>query len=174
MEWKKGFVHHAHPRSVLVRLWPRESAFSHSSAHIELCSAPYRVLFCHRMSPSSLLCPDATDLVALPRRRRPAWADHLADEGGAHLGGRLILGQGDISKVRRVADYAAVGVACDIGPPLPRRRVWMSRTDVLGLQPLELLLRSQFVCLDWLKGLVSFTMQVGRRAPWGRVGHLPF
>lgn len=46
-----------------------------------------------------------------------------------------------------MADDAGVGVAVDVCLPLPTRRVWVPGADVLGLQPLELLLGAKFVGL---------------------------
>lgn len=66
----------------------------------------------------------------------------------AHLGGRLVLGQGDPRQQRRVADDARVRVAVDVGPPLPARDVRVPRADVLGLPPLKLLRRAKFVRLE--------------------------
>ena len=66
----------------------------------------------------------------------------------AHLGHGLVLRQGDVGEVRRVAGDARVRVAEDVGLPFPARRVGMARPDVLGLQPLELLLRAELVRLD--------------------------
>lgn len=88
-----------------------------------------------------------SSLLLFPRRRRPAWLDHLADELGAHLGARLALGKADIGKLGRVSDDAAVCVARDVGAPFPRCRVRMTRSDVLGLQALKFLLGAQLVGL---------------------------
>ena len=46
-----------------------------------------------------------------------------------------------------MADDGAVRVARDVGPPLPGRRVGVSRADILGLQALEFLLRAELVGL---------------------------
>jgi len=46
-----------------------------------------------------------------------------------------------------MSDDARVGVAMDVGLPLPARGIGMSCADVLGLQALELLLVAQFVRL---------------------------
>lgn len=43
---------------------------------------------------------------------------------------------------------AGLGIAVDVGLPLPARRVRVPGTDVLGLEALKLLLRSEFVGLD--------------------------
>lgn len=87
------------------------------------------------------------NFVALSRGRGPARLDHVANEAGADLGGRLILGERDISQLRGVANDARVGVAVNVGAPLPRRRVRVAGADVLGLQPLEFLLGAQLVGL---------------------------
>ncbi len=42
---------------------------------------------------------------------------------------------------------ARICVAVDVGLPLPARRVGVPRADVLGLEPLELLLVAEFVGL---------------------------
>lgn len=76
------------------------------------------------------------------RRRRTAWLNHLADELSAYFGGGLVLGEGDVGQLGRVADEARIRVARYVGPPFPRGRVRVSRSDVLGLQALKLLLRS--------------------------------
>ncbi len=66
----------------------------------------------------------------------------------AHLGRGLVLGQCDVGEVRRVSDDARVGVAKDVGLPLPARRVRVASADVLGLQALELLLVTKLVRLE--------------------------
>lgn len=45
-------------------------------------------------------------------------------------------------------DDAGLGVAVDVGLPLPARRVGMPSSNVLGLQALELLLRAELVGLQ--------------------------
>lgn len=45
-------------------------------------------------------------------------------------------------------DDARLGVAVDVGLPLPARRVRVARPDVFGLEALELLLRAQLVGLS--------------------------
>lgn len=44
-----------------------------------------------------------------------------------------------------MADDGGVGVALDIGPPLPARRVGMAGSDVLGLESFEFLLVAKLV-----------------------------
>lgn len=85
--------------------------------------------------------------LVLPGRRGPDGLDHLADELGADLGHGLVLGEGHVGEQGRVAHDAGLGVAVDVGLPLPARRVRVPRADVLGLQPLELLLGAQLVGL---------------------------
>lgn len=111
-------------------------------------------------SPTTLLLRlrgDGEELV-FPRRRGSHRLDHLADELGAGLGHGFVLGEGHVGEQWRVADDAGFGIAVDVGLPLPARRVRVSRADVLGLQPLELLLRAQFVGLESPEAkLVSFS-----------------
>ena len=64
------------------------------------------------------------------------------DQFGANLGAGLVLRESDVREERRMADDARLGVAKEICLPLPRRSVRVARTDVLGLESLELLLRS--------------------------------
>lgn len=45
-------------------------------------------------------------------------------------------------------DDAGLGVAMDVGFPLPTRRVRVPGPDVLGLKALELLLRAELVGLQ--------------------------
>jgi hypothetical protein len=52
-----------------------------------------------------------------------------------------------ICKHGRVSDDAAISVARDVGPPLPRAGVGVASSNVLGLQALEFVLDSQFVGL---------------------------
>lgn len=80
--------------------------------------------------------------LAFARGRRTAWLNHLADELGAYFGGGLVLGKGDVGQLGRVTDEARVRVARYVRPPFPRGRVRVSRSNVLGLQALKLLLRS--------------------------------
>lgn len=47
-----------------------------------------------------------------------------------------------------MADDGGVGVALDIGPPLPARRVGMAGSDVLGLESFEFLLVAKLVGLE--------------------------
>ncbi len=90
-------------------------------------------------------------LVSLSRRWWATGLDHLTDELGANLGGRFVLGKGDVGQVRGVADDARVRVAGDVGSPFPRRRVRVAGPDVFGLQPFEFLLGAQLVRL-WVCG----------------------
>lgn len=46
-----------------------------------------------------------------------------------------------------MTDDAGLGVAVDIGLPLPGCRVWVASADVFRLQALELLLRAELVGL---------------------------
>lgn len=50
-----------------------------------------------------------------------------------------------------MADDAGLGVAVDVGLPLPARRVRVAGADVLGLEALELLLRAELIGL-WEEG----------------------
>lgn len=90
---------------------------------------------------------DDGGLVALPRRRWPGRLDHLAEQLGADLCGGLVEGEGHVGELRGVADDAAVGVAVDVGLPLPRGRVGVPRANVLGLQAFEFLLGAELVGL---------------------------
>lgn len=55
-------------------------------------------------------------------------------------------------------DDAGLGVAVDVGLPLPARGVRVPGADVLGLEALELLLRAELVGLDRaLVSLVNFS-----------------
>lgn len=88
------------------------------------------------------------DNLVLARRRGAHGLDHLADELGADFRHGLVLREGHVAEQRRVADDAGLGVAVDVGLPLPRGGVWVARADVLGLQALELLLGAEFVGLE--------------------------
>ena len=94
-------------------------------------------------------------VVALAGGRGPAGLEHGAEEAGADLGGGLVEGEGDVGELGRVADQARVRVPRDVRPPLPRRRVRVARPHVFCLQPLELLLRAQFVRLDGVERWVA-------------------
>lgn len=54
-----------------------------------------------------------------------------------------------------MADDAGLGVAVDVGLPLPGRGVWVAGADVFRLQALELLLRAELVGLDFSQNDVS-------------------
>lgn len=86
--------------------------------------------------------------LVLPRRRGPDGLEHLPDQLGPDLGHGLVLGEGHVREQRRVPDDAGLGVAVDVGLPLPAGRVWVAGADVFGLEPLELLLRAEFVGLS--------------------------
>lgn len=47
-----------------------------------------------------------------------------------------------------MADNGGVGVALDIGPPLPARGIRMAGSDVLGLETFEFLLVAKLVGLE--------------------------
>ncbi len=64
------------------------------------------------------------------------------DQLGTNLGAGLVLRERNVREERRVADDARLGIAKEVRLPLPRRGVRVARTDVLGLESLELLLRS--------------------------------
>jgi len=85
--------------------------------------------------------------VVFAHRRRAHGQQHFPDQVGAHLGDGLILCHGEIDEQGLVAHQAGVGVTVDVGLPLPAGRVWMAGADVLGLEPLELLLRAELVGL---------------------------
>ena len=76
--------------------------------------------------------------------RRVTYPDQLRP----HLCQWLVLSQRDVCEERAVADEGGVGVALDIGPPLPARRVRMAGSDVLGLKPFEFLLVAKLVGLE--------------------------
>ncbi len=61
---------------------------------------------------------------------------------------------------------ARVCVAVDVGLPLPARRVGVPRADVLGLEPLEFLLVTEFV------GLFDILLVIEKR--FGKSGNGPF
>ena len=46
-----------------------------------------------------------------------------------------------------MSNDAGVGVAVDVGLPLPTCRVWVTGADVLGLEPFEFLLGTKLVRL---------------------------
>lgn len=46
-----------------------------------------------------------------------------------------------------MADDTGLGVAVDVGLPLPAGRVWVSRANVFGLETLQLLLCTELVGL---------------------------
>jgi len=75
------------------------------------------------------------------------WIATYPNHLNAKLCYRLILGQGHVRQQWWVSDDARVGVAMDVGLPLPARCIGMSRANVLGLQALQLLLVAQFVRL---------------------------
>lgn len=79
-------------------------------------------------------------LVFLSLGRRPGWLDHLPDQPRARQVGGLVLGEGAVRQHGRVADDGGVGVAVDVGLPLPAGRVGVSGADELGLEALEFLL----------------------------------
>lgn len=85
--------------------------------------------------------------LVLPRRGRPDGLDHLPDELGPDLGHGLVLGEGHVGEQGRVAGDAGLGVAVDIGLPLPAGCVRVACANVLGLEPLELLLGAELVGL---------------------------
>lgn len=86
--------------------------------------------------------------LVLPRRWRPDRLNHLADELGPGLGHGLVLRERYVRQQRSVPDDAGLGVAVDVGLPLPARRVRVPRTNVLGLQALEFLLGAELVGLE--------------------------
>lgn len=86
--------------------------------------------------------------LVLPRGRRSHGLDHLADELGPHLGHGLVLGERHVGEQRRVPNDAGLGVAVDVGLPLPARRVRVAGANVLGLEALELLLGAELVGLQ--------------------------
>lgn len=71
-----------------------------------------------------------------------------------------------------MADHAGLGVAVDVGLPLPARRVRVACADVLGLEALELLLRAQLVGLRGGGGvlvwLITACHHVSVRGVWKR------
>ena len=81
-------------------------------------------------------------VVFVPRWRRPARLDHVLQQLEARLGSWLPLCKRQVGKHGRVANEARVGIAHNVGLPLPARRVWMTCANVLLLQPFELLLRT--------------------------------
>lgn len=60
-----------------------------------------------------------------------------------------------------MSDDARVGVAVDVGLPLPTGRVGVTRTDVLGLKPLEFLLGTKFVRLLIVEGEGQYAPERG-------------
>lgn len=61
---------------------------------------------------------------------------------------------------------AGLCIAVDVGLPLPARRVRVPGTDVLGLEALKLLLRSEFVGLDraWVSRMCVRERQRGNES----------
>jgi hypothetical protein len=100
----------------------------------------------------SLLNPSSHKILPLsvifPSWRLPRPFDHSFD----HLRSDNLLtfshADGHIRKQRRVANVAGIRVADDVTCPFMARRVGMTRTHVFGLQGLELLEGTKFVCHD--------------------------
>jgi hypothetical protein len=68
-----------------------------------------------------------------------------------------------------VADDAGLGVAVDVRLPLPARRVRVPGADVLGLEPLELLLGAELVGLyRWGNELGTWLVACGSCSQIGR------
>lgn len=110
--------------------------------------------------------------LVLARRRGADGLDHVADEAGPRLGDGLVLRERQVGQQGGVPHDARLGVAVDIGPPLPARRVRVARPDVLGLQALEFLLRAELVGLGRKKGdEVSLGGRKGRKRLGARNGH---
>lgn len=84
---------------------------------------------------SSIAIPSSREnmLLSFTRRWRTTWLDHLADKLGAYFGGGLVLCKGYVCELRWMANETRVRVARYIRPPFPRRRVWVTRSNVLGL-----------------------------------------
>lgn len=68
-------------------------------------------------------------------------------------------------------DDAGLGVAVDVGLPLPARGVWVPSTDVLGLEALELLLCAELV---GLRSMCQFNQCSGRDDQIGMGRGIPF
>lgn len=60
-----------------------------------------------------------------------------------------------------MSNDAGLGVAVNVGFPLPAGRVGVAGADVLGLQPLELLLGAQLVGLQGEKRWLAFCIADG-------------
>jgi hypothetical protein len=60
----------------------------------------------------------------------------------------LVLGKRHVGEHGRMSDNGRVRVPMDVGPPLPARGIRVACPDVLGLESLELLLRSKLVRLE--------------------------
>lgn len=101
----------------------------------------------HLPSDATLVRGGKHDHLILPGRRGAGRLDHLPDQLGADLGHGLVLGEGHVGEQGRVADDAGLGVAVDVRLPLPAGRVRVPGADVLGLEPLELLLGAELVGL---------------------------
>lgn len=69
-----------------------------------------------------------------------------------------------------MADYGRVGVALDVGAPLPARGVGVARTDVLGLEALQLLLVAELVGLGRMQVSGKNSAVMGSRAKYHSLG----
>lgn len=84
-------------------------------------------------------------------RRRSDRLYHLANELCPRLGYGLVLRKRHIRQQGGVADDACLGVAVDIGLPLPTGRVRVTCANILGLQALEFLLGAELIGLDKMR-----------------------
>ena len=109
---------------------------------IVVVTAPYR------LSGATIIRRGGQGQFVLPGGRRPNRLDHLSDELRPDLCHGLVLGEGHVGEQRGVPNDASLGVAVDVGLPLPARGVRVPGTDVLGLEALELLLRAELVGLN--------------------------
>lgn len=101
-----------------------------------------------RSSITPVLHTSRQNHLVLPRRRRPDRLDHLANELGSRFGHGFVLRERHVRQQGCVPDDARLGVAVDVGLPLPARRVRVARPDVFGLQALEFLLGAELVGLE--------------------------
>lgn len=82
--------------------------------------------------------------------RRVGWKGEqtYADETSSDNMGGFILGKGNVRKHMWMADEGGVGVAVDVGLPLPACGIRVASADVFRLEAFEFLLGAKFVGLS--------------------------